>query len=138
MDIREMKLDDYEQAVELWENTEGLVLSEADSKPNIESFLDRNPGMSFVCVAGERVVGTALCGHDGRRGFLYHVAVSQSYRGKGIAGRMVERCLEELRLAGLTKCHLFTVESNEIGNRYWSATGWQRRDGILLYSRDLL
>ncbi|MFC3769953.1 GNAT family N-acetyltransferase [Paenibacillus sp. GCM10012303] len=138
MDIREMKLDDYEEAVGLWRQTEGLVLSEADSKANIRSFLDRNSGLSAVCVEGRRVVGTALCGHDGRRGFLYHVAVSEPYRGKGIAGRMVEHCLEGLRLAGVTKCHLFTVENNEIGNRYWSGTGWRRRDGILLYSRDLL
>ncbi|TMV51972.1 GNAT family N-acetyltransferase [Paenibacillus mesophilus] len=137
MELTEMTVDHYEQSIELWKSTEGLVLSESDSKANIGLFLSRNEGMSFVCLEGGRVVGTIMCGHDGRRGFLYHVAVSKTFRGKGIARRMVERSLEALRAAGITKCHLFTLESNEAGNRYWSGTGWERRSGILLYSRDV-
>lgn len=137
MELTEMTIDHYEQSIDLWSCTEGLVLSDSDSKGSISLFLSRNEGMSFVCLEEGRVVGTILCGHDGRRGFLYHVAVSETSRGKGIAKRMVERSLEGLRAAGITKCHLFTLESNEIGNRYWSGTGWERRSGILLYSRDV-
>lgn len=137
MEITPMTLDHYEQSIELWKVTEGLVLSESDSREHIGLFLRRNENLSFVCLEGGSVVGTSMCGHDGRRGFLYHVAVSDTHRGKGIAKRMVERSLEALRAAGITKCHLFTLESNEIGNRYWSGTGWQKRSGILLYSKDV-
>lgn len=137
MEITEMTADHYERMIDLWNATEGLALSEADTKPNIEMFLRRNPGLSFVCMAKEQVVGTIMCGHDGRRGFLYHVAVGRDYRGMGIAGRLVERSLSGLRAAGITKCHLFTLESNELGNRYWTGTGWEKRNGILLYSRDV-
>jgi ribosomal protein S18 acetylase RimI-like enzyme len=137
MELTEMTIDHYERSIELWKCTEGLVLSESDSKANISLFLSRNEGMSFVCLEEDCVVGTILCGHDGRRGFLYHVAVCETFRGKGIAKRMVERSLDALRAAGITKCHLFTLESNEVGNRYWSGTGWERRNGILLYSRDV-
>ncbi|MEF3302973.1 GNAT family N-acetyltransferase [Paenibacillus sp. GYB003] len=137
MEVAEMELGHYEQMIELWNETEGLVLSEADAKPNIERFLRRNAGLSFVCMQDERVVGTIMCGHDGRRGFLYHVAVSRELRGNGIAKRLVERSLDGLRAAGVDKCHLFTLESNDIGNRYWSGTGWERRSGILLYSKDV-
>ena len=138
MEIMEMTMDHYEQSVALWSHTEGIVMSEADSRSNIERFLDRNAGLSFVCLEEGSVAGTILCGHDGRRGFLYHVVVCEGHRGKGIAKQLVERSLEGLRQAGITKCHLFTVESNEIGNRYWSGTGWERRNGILLYSRNVI
>ncbi|WP_245954559.1 GNAT family N-acetyltransferase [Paenibacillus flagellatus] len=137
MHIREMTMNDYEAAIGLWRATEGLVLSEADSERSMELFLRRNPGLSFVGVEDEAVIGTALCGHDGRRGFLYHVAVRAEYRGRGVAKRMVERCLDGLREAGISKCHLFALEGNEIGNRYWAGSGWERRNGILLYSRDV-
>ncbi|WP_338042458.1 GNAT family N-acetyltransferase [Paenibacillus ginsengarvi] len=138
VEITEMTIEHYERMIGLWNVTEGLVLSEADSRENIESFLRRNSGLSFVCIDQRQVVGTSMCGHDGRRGFLYHVAVHRSYRGQRIAKDLVERSLGSLRNAGITKCHLFTLEHNEIGNRYWSGSGWSRRDGILLYSRDLV
>lgn len=77
MEITPMTLDHYEQSIELWMMTEGLVLSESDSKEHIGSFLRRNENFSYVCLAAGRVVGTSLCGHDGRRGFLYHVAVKR-------------------------------------------------------------
>lgn len=135
--IEEMTIGHHEQSLALWEQTEGIVVSEADAEAPIERFLARNQGLSFVCLDQGSVVGTSLCGHDGRRGFLYHVAVRSTHRGNGIAGRMVERSLAGLRASGIGKCHLFTLESNEIGNRYWAGIGWHRRNGILLYSRDV-
>ncbi|GAA3406819.1 GNAT family N-acetyltransferase [Paenibacillus hodogayensis] len=135
--ITEMTIAHYGSMIDLWERTEGLVLSEADSEANIESFLRRNAGLSFVATQDGKVAGTSLCGHDGRRGFLYHVAVDPAVRGKGVAGRMVALSLAGLQAAGIEKCHLFTLEDNEIGNRYWANNGWQRRSGILLYTRDV-
>lgn len=136
-EIKEMTIAHYGQMLELWNGTAGLALSEADSQANIANFLQRNPALSFVCESDGRVIGTSLCGHDGRRGFLYHVTVDEAHRGKGIAGKLVERSLDGLKAEGIGKCHLFTLEANELGSRYWSRTGWQRRSGILLYSRDL-
>jgi len=60
---------DYEDAAALWYTTEGLVLRDADRPEAIASYLERNPGSSFVAVDGERLVGTVLCGHDGRQGY---------------------------------------------------------------------
>ncbi|WP_124113501.1 GNAT family N-acetyltransferase [Paenibacillus xylanexedens] len=133
-EIREMTINDYEMSIELWQRTEGMALSEADSKESINYYLNRNTGMSFVCVDKEQVIGTILCGHDGRRGYIYHVAVDPEYRGKSLGKKLVVSSLEKLRLEGIGKCHIMVIADNEIGNEFWIRTEWTRRDGILLYS----
>ncbi|AZN39442.1 GNAT family N-acetyltransferase [Paenibacillus albus] len=133
---REMTIDDYEAAYTLWMKTEGMVLSGADSEEEIDAYLARNPGASFVCEADGELVGTILGGHDGRRGFIYHVAVSTDTRGRGIGQRLVQLSLGKLSEAGIAKCHLFVLEDNPIGSRFWARTGWQKREGILLFSKD--
>lgn len=74
-----------------WKRTPGMGMSKADSRENIELFLRRNEGLSLVCEDGETLVGSVLCGHDGRRGFMYHLAVHPAYRNKGIGGELVKR-----------------------------------------------
>ncbi|ANS74235.1 GCN5 family acetyltransferase [Paenibacillus yonginensis] len=132
--ITEMSIEDYEGAYRLWEITPGMGLSSADSRTAIASFLSRNEGLSYVCRQGEQVVGTVLCGHDGRRGFLYHVAVDQKHRGQALAGQLVARSLSGLKEQGIEKCHLMVIQDNEVGKHFWSKTGWQLRDQILFYS----
>ncbi|NUU60244.1 GNAT family N-acetyltransferase [Paenibacillus agri] len=137
MIYRAMIADDYDAAYELWVNTEGMGLNEADSREGILRFLERNPGLSQVCVHVDgSLAGTALCGHDGRRGFLYHVAVSHASRGKGAGRELVARCLDELRENGIAKCHLMVFKENQKGRQFWEELGWQYRDDIALYSRD--
>ncbi|KAA9001006.1 GNAT family N-acetyltransferase [Paenibacillus spiritus] len=137
MKIREMTAGDYDAACGLWNRTKGMGLSRADSREAIGRFLDRNPGLSLVCETEDGMLaGTALCGHDGRRGYLYHVAMEEAYRGQGWGRRLAEGCLERLRGEGIGKCHLMVVDTNEVGRDFWSGTGWQYRGNILLYSRD--
>lgn len=133
--IREMTIEDYEQAFLLWSQIEGLVLSEADSKPNIESYLQRNQGFCFVCEADTRIVGTILAGHDGRRGFIYHLAVNPENRKQKIGHRLVEMSLAQLREIGIEKCHIFVLENNNIGHSFWTAAGWEKRSGFFVYSK---
>lgn len=132
--IREMTMDDYPAAYELWTEIEGMGLGEADSREAIAAFLDRNPGHSFVCIIDQQLVGTVLCGHDGRRGFLYHVAVSKHYRNRGIGRQLVDRALRSLKAAGITKCHLMVYADNLAGCRFWEKTGWLKRSDIILFS----
>jgi len=134
MVIREMTAEDYAGAYELWSRTEGMGLSEADSEERIKAFLARNPGLSFVAVDDGRIVGTVLCGHDGRRGYLYHVAVSEPYRNRGIGKRLVAHALQRLRDERIDKCHLFVMRDNALGLAFWSGAGWTRRGDILMFS----
>lgn len=135
--IREMSIHDYEQVIELWRGIKGLILSAADEKEPIAEYLTRNAGLSFVAEADSRIVGTILCGHDGRRGFIYHVAVHPDYRGRKLANRLVEHSLEQLKAQGIDKCHLFVLEDNELGQSFWRAVGWQKRSGFFVYSKDV-
>ncbi|MFT9369882.1 MULTISPECIES: GNAT family N-acetyltransferase [Paenibacillus] len=135
--FRTMQADDYDQAIALWNGLDGLGLSEADSPERIARFLQRNEGLSFVCEYAGNIIGTILAGHDSRRGFLYHLGVATEHRGHGIAPRLVDKALSSLLKEGIDKCHLFVMEHNIGGQRFWSANGWEKRDGILLYSRDL-
>lgn len=133
--FREMKVQDYKMVFDLWSKTEGMGLSDADSEESIAFFLDRNAGHSFVCMHGDEIIGTILCRHDGRRGFLYHVAVSEEYRTGGVGSRLVDMALYTLRTAGIRKCHLMVYRENETGNRYWERAGWLKREDVLIYSK---
>ncbi|KGE19614.1 GNAT family N-acetyltransferase [Paenibacillus wynnii] len=137
MIYREMLEQDYSAAYKLWEKTEGMGLSSADSEEEITRYLQRNVGLSQICEDEDgTIAGTALCGHDGRRGYIYHVAVSTSYRGMGVGRALVNRCLNKLREERIAKCHLMVIGDNEGGRGFWSGLGWQFRDGIALYSQD--
>jgi ribosomal protein S18 acetylase RimI-like enzyme len=103
MKICSYTIDRYDDVMALMRRTPGLSIRDADSRPATERYLARNPGMSFLCIDGEQVVGCAMCGHDGRRGYLQHVIVDAAYRGRGIADELVENCLVELGKVGIEK-----------------------------------
>lgn len=127
----------YDDVVALWKQCEGIGLSDADSRENIRAYLDRNPGMSFVATAGGRVVGAVLAGHDGRRGYIHHLAVHPDGRRQGLGRRLVESCLEALRAAGIGKAHIFVFNANAGGFAFWESAGWTRRSDISVMSREI-
>ncbi len=130
-----MTIEDYDVVIALWRSTEGIGLSDADSRENIQSYLERNPGMSCVVLENGEIVGAGLCGHDGRRGYLHHLAVKEGFRTQGLGREMVGFCLGKLRAAGIGKCHLFAYRANDSGLAFWTAIGWHRRDDLLVVSK---
>ncbi len=129
-----MTMAHYEQVWALWQATEGVGLSRADEPGAIQVYLERNPGLSFVALADGQVVGTVLGGHDGRRGFLHHLAVQVAYRRQGIAAALVNHCLEGLAQVGIQKSHLFIFHENESGKAFWRSQGWDLRQDIQIMS----
>src|SRR5919206_2981598 len=134
IEYREFAIGDYEAAVELWSAADGVVLRDADSRAGIARYLARNPGLSFVATEGTRVVGTVLCGHDGRRGYLQHLAVGLEHRRRGIGRALVERALSALHGAGIQKCHLMVLPSNTAARAFWQSMGWAERSDVVLMS----
>lgn len=132
--IRLFRPDDRAQAQALWSSTEGVGLSSADSSENIARFLERNPGLSFVATESDVVVGTILCGHDGRRGLIHHLAVASAHRRKGLGRTLVKEALAALRRDGIEKCHLLVFHQNSEGRAFWLRIGAEERTTLGLFS----
>jgi len=122
------------QARALWQKSEGVGLSAADEPHALAAYLLRNPGLSLVALLGEQVVGTVLCGHDGRRGFLHHLVVAAGQQRQGIGRRLLARSLAALQQAGIQKCHLLVFKSNAPGRAFWQAVGAEERSALALLS----
>ncbi|MGA2612999.1 MAG: GNAT family N-acetyltransferase [Spirochaetia bacterium] len=137
--IREFLMGDYEASYALWQASEGIGLSAADSRENMESFLSQNRGLSFVAESAEgSLVGALLASCDGRRGFLYHCAVAGTHRRQGIGSALVDRALAALANLGMRKCHIFVLADNAEGKRFWRRIGWEERTTITVMSHDVV
>jgi ribosomal protein S18 acetylase RimI-like enzyme len=135
--IREMSIEDYEEVYKIWVRIPGVGITDADSKERISLYLDRNPNLSFVCQVEGKIVGTILCGHDGKRGYIQHTCVLPEWRGKNIGRYLVEEVVEELKGLEIDKCHLFVFADNEIGQGFWKSLGWKKRSDILIFSKNI-
>jgi len=135
--IRTMRINDYSGALKLWQSLPGIGLSGADKKEQIQVFLEKNPGNCFVAVEKNEIIGTILGGSDGRRGYLYHLAVNQQQQKQGLGKKLVEECLASLKVLGIQKCHIFVISDNLEGMDFWEKVGWVKRDDILIMSKDL-
>jgi len=133
-EITEFCPADYDGAMALWTATPGIGLDSdgADSAEQVRSYLARNPGLSFVARVGGRIVGAVLCGHDGRRGYMHHLAVDAEHRGNGIGRTLAGRCLAALEAAGIQRCNIFIYSDNEEGKAFWARSGWSTYDGLTL------
>jgi putative acetyltransferase len=132
-----LTIEAYEHVFALWQQCEGIGLSEADSKESIRAYLLRNPEMSFIATAEGAVVGAILCGHDGRRGYIYHLAVHRRYRRQSVGRQLVNRCLGALHRVSIQKCHIFILNGNREGMAFWKAVGWTRRRDISVISKNI-
>ena len=136
--VRAMSIADYEEVYDLWMSIQGFgIRSMDDSKEGIRVFLKRNPTTSAVDVEDGRIAGAVLCGHDGRRGCLYHVCVSKNYRRQKKKKKMVAFCMEALRKEQISKVCLNAFVINQVGNSFWQKTGWNNRTDLNYYDFNL-
>lgn len=134
---REFVLKDYDGAVALWIAEEGIEVCEGDSREEIAEYLKRNPGLSRVAEADGKIVGAVLCGHDGRRGWIYHLAVAPAYRGKGVGKLLIGDCLAGLSKVGLKRAIILVAGDNPSGREFWLRNGWEEIKGAIPMTRDL-
>ena len=130
--VRIMTIEDYEGVYALWKKIKGFgIRSIDDSKEGVARFLKRNPTTSVVAEKDGRIVGSILCGHDGRRG--YHVCVDEDYRRHGIGKRMVVFAMKALKEEKINKVSLIAFTENDIGNAFWNTIGWTERLDLNYY-----
>lgn len=132
--VRIMTIEDYEGVYALWKKIKGFgIRSIDDSKEGVARFLKRNPTTSVVAEKDGHIVGSILCGHDGRRGCLYHVCVDEDYRRHGIGKRMVVFAMKALKEEKINKVSLIAFTENDIGNAFWNTIGWTERLDLNYY-----
>ena len=132
--VRTMTAEDYTGVYELWMSIKGFAMrSIDDSREGVERFLKRNPDTSVVAVEDGKIVGAILCGHDGRRGCMYHVCVHADYRMKGIGRAMVVYAMEALKRERISKISLIAFTANDVGTAFWNRIGWTKREDLNYY-----
>ncbi len=134
---REFVIDDYDAAVALWNLAEGVEVAEGDSREEIRAYLLRNPGLSRVAEENGAMVGAVLCGHDGRRGLIYHLTVAPAYHGKGIGKLLVQECITRLRATGIVRALILVAADNAKAHAFWLGVGWEDVPGAILMGIDL-
>jgi len=134
---REFRIDDFSAAVSIWEAAEGVEVAEGDSREEVHEYLLRNPGLSRVALDGETIVGAVLCGHDGRRGLIYHLAVAPGHNGKGIGRRLLQECIDGLRKAGIARALILVSGENAKGRAFWLRNGWEDVPGTIVMGLDV-
>ena len=137
--VRLMSIEDYDQVYALWISTPGMGLNGVDdTREGIARFLMRNPSTCFVAEVDSMIAGTILCGHDGRRGYIYHTAVVPIHRKKGIGHQLVENAMEALKAEGITKVALVVFSRNETGNMFWAQLGFDSREDLIYRNKRLI
>lgn len=132
--IRVMTIEDYEEVYALWKQIHGFgIRSIDDSREGVDRFLQRNPTTSIVAEEDGKIVGSILCGHDGRRGCLYHVCVEEGYRMHGIGKAMVVKAMQALKEEHINKVSLIAFTQNDVGNAFWKEIGWTKREDLNYY-----
>ena len=137
IEIREFSINDYDAAIELWQRVEGLEIAEGDDREGVAQFLARNPGLSRVATDGSVIVGVALCGHDGRRGHVYHLAVDPAYQGRGLGKRLLDESLADLRRTGVKRVIIMVADDNASGRQFWKRSGYEEISGAIAMGIDL-
>ena len=122
---RPMTMEDYDEVMDLWRNTEGIVLSDTDEREPMRRFLERNPGLSLVAHLGGELAGVVLCSHDGRRGYMHHLATAERFRGQGVGSALVGESLSRLGQSGIRKCNIFVLPENHQGIAFWERNGFR-------------
>lgn len=138
MYIRLMQLEDYEAVLPLWQTSPGMGLNDIDdSRSGIAKFLTRNPHTCFVAVEGSAVVAAVIAGHDGRRGFIYHLAVAHPHRRRGIGSALLAALWQAFADEGIAKAALVVFARNADGNAFWEHHGFTERKDLIYRNKAL-
>ena len=134
--LEPMRIEDFDAVLALWQSTEGVGLNESDTRASIALFLERNPGLSLIARGPHgKIIAAILCGHDGRRGYLHHLAVATAHRRRGLGKSIVQTCLTKLAALGIQKCNIFLYADNAAGRTFWEQNSWKERPDLCLLQK---
>lgn len=133
--IEFLDINDYEKLLLFWKSIKGLGIGLGDSKENIKKFIAKNPNSNFQIKKNGEVIGTILCGNDGRRGYIYHLAIHKNFRKQSLGSRLVNTVLNNLKKEGITKCHVMIFNENRDGLEFWKKVNFDERHDVQIMSK---
>jgi ribosomal protein S18 acetylase RimI-like enzyme len=132
--LRDFEISDWRLAWDLWESELKKSNDSSWNEANVAMFLKRNPRLSLVAIIDGRLVGTVMCGFDGRRGYIYHLAVANTIRRNGIGTALMKVAISKLKQAGADKIHLMLMVENECARIFYDKLGFENRKDITIMS----
>jgi ribosomal protein S18 acetylase RimI-like enzyme len=139
LNLREFQYpNDYHQVIDLWEQAgPGIHVRRSDEAEEIRKKIERDPDLFLVAEMDGQVIGTVMGGFDGRRGMVYHLAVDQSYRQKGIGRLLMNELEKRMAHKGCIRSYLLVTRDNSEAIHFYETTGWEQMD-LLVYGKDLI
>ncbi|MFR1112002.1 MAG: GNAT family N-acetyltransferase [Blautia sp.] len=138
MDIQLLRIEDYDEVWKIWIHTKGMGLNNRDdSREGIRKFLKKNPSTCYVAREEGEILGVILAGNDGRRGYIYHLAVVEKARRKGVATQSMAAAVEALKKEGIKKVASLVFRDNHAGNKFWDNAGFSSKDELVYRSRNV-
>ncbi len=134
--LREITPEDYESLVAFWTKIDGIELDNTETREQFVFFLANNLGMSFLMIKNDEIIGACLASHNGRRGFLNHLAVAPNHRRKGLAATLINTCIQKLQSEGIQKTYVVLLKDNIEGQSFWKHIGWSQHEEYLMMSMD--
>jgi ribosomal protein S18 acetylase RimI-like enzyme len=136
--IRLMRASDIPDALDFWHGAPGVGLSEdADHPAALETFLQANASTCFALCEGDRLIGTVMAGSDGRRGYIYHLAVHSDFQRRGWGRALLRRAVDALGERGISKVHLFVFTANETAIEFYQRIGWSERRDLTVFTQSI-
>lgn len=132
--IYDAQIKDISAMLEFWRSTDGIGVGVGDDDASLQLFLKRNPTTCLVMKDSGRLIGTVLGGFDGRRGFIYHLAIQPDYRRQGLGKKLLDQALNELAKAGAQRTHLFVWKENQAAIDFYRSLGWLDRNDIEVFT----
>ena len=137
MEIREMKIEDYQKVYSLWEETD-IILKKSDEKQEIDRMLKRNPYTCLVGLRDDEIVSVVMGGFDGRRGYVHHLAVKPELQGQGLGREMMDELMNRFEELKVIKVHLFVEENNKDVKAFYRNIGFEERTDLTDFSKTLI
>jgi len=140
VNIREFKYpEDILRTQSLWGSIEkGVSLGPSDTPEEIKKKLLRDPDLFLIAEDDGEIVGTVIGGFDGRRGLIYHLAVSTSFRRRGIGSELMKEVEARLRAKGCIRCYLLVTTDNPEAMKYYNQLGWTHMDYVVTFGKNLI
>ena len=136
--ISEFTMDDFPVVHVLWQRS-GLWMRPSDGPEATALKLERDPDLFLIARDREGViVGTVMGGWDGRRAYVYHLAVLPEQRRQGIADALMDELEERFRGLGALKAKTQILLDNEASRAFFKRRGYLREDDCEPWGKELV